>query len=96
MPSWVPESCLLQKMLLFLKEKGKKGESNSFKALIYYIHTFNHLGTTQAVSERTNSQLYFTALMLKGVHIYLPACMLFSFAFPFFSVALMSYPQKII
>lgn len=83
-PSWcVLGSCLFQEMLLFKKEeKGKEGKekrlSDRSKAFVL-LHMFSHSGTKQAVSERINSQFYFTALMLKRVNIYPPACTLFGF-----------------
>lgn len=82
------------------KQKGRKGSGREGDCLIdlrlLISYTLSPILEQNRQSQRTNSQLHFTALTLKGVNIYPPACMLFGFAIPFFSVALMSYLQKII
>ena len=66
------------------KRDTRKGKDrklyNRLKVLIL-LHIFSGSETKQAVSDRTNSQLYVTALMLQRVNIYPPACLLFAFHF---------------
>lgn len=79
MSSWVMP--FLRDVTLKKKEKmkGRKGREFLTDSRLLFNYTLKQSGAKQSVSDRTKSQLYFTALMLKGVNIYPPACTRFWF-----------------